>query len=167
MSDNCPCGSGLKFEACCEPFLMEKALPKTAAQLMRSRYCAYAMGVIDYLYTTSGARVRKEFDAENSRKWAESATWKGMEIVKAEGGGASDETGTVEFIARYSVKENDFEHHEMAQFEKTDGRWFFVDGRILGNDPIRRETPKIGRNDPCSCGSGKKFKKCCGQAKGE
>lgn len=28
--------------------------------------------------------------------------------------------------------------------------------------PIRRESPKIGRNDPCPCGSGRKFKKCCG-----
>jgi hypothetical protein len=28
--------------------------------------------------------------------------------------------------------------------------------------PIRREAPKVGRNDPCPCGSGKKFKKCCG-----
>jgi uncharacterized protein YchJ len=26
---------------------------------------------------------------------------------------------------------------------------------------IRRETPKIGRNEPCHCGSGKKYKKCC------
>lgn len=29
--------------------------------------------------------------------------------------------------------------------------------------PYRRETPKIGRNDPCPCGSGKKYKKCCGR----
>jgi uncharacterized protein YchJ len=29
-------------------------------------------------------------------------------------------------------------------------------------EPIRRTTPKIGRNDPCHCGSGKKFKKCHG-----
>ncbi|MBC7428888.1 MAG: SEC-C domain-containing protein [Bacteriovorax sp.] len=29
--------------------------------------------------------------------------------------------------------------------------------------PIVRETPKVGRNDPCSCGSGNKFKKCCGK----
>jgi len=28
--------------------------------------------------------------------------------------------------------------------------------------PIRRTAPKVGRNDPCPCGSGKKFKKCCG-----
>jgi uncharacterized protein YecA (UPF0149 family) len=27
---------------------------------------------------------------------------------------------------------------------------------------VRREVPKVGRNDPCPCGSGKKFKKCCG-----
>ena len=27
--------------------------------------------------------------------------------------------------------------------------------------PIHRSEPKIGRNDPCPCGSGKKYKKCC------
>jgi preprotein translocase subunit SecA len=29
-------------------------------------------------------------------------------------------------------------------------------------EPLRRAEPKIGRNDPCPCGSGKKYKKCCG-----
>jgi preprotein translocase subunit SecA len=28
--------------------------------------------------------------------------------------------------------------------------------------PVTREEPKVGRNDPCPCGSGKKYKKCCG-----
>ena len=28
---------------------------------------------------------------------------------------------------------------------------------------VRRESPKIGRNDPCPCGSGKKYKHCCGR----
>ena len=28
--------------------------------------------------------------------------------------------------------------------------------------PVRRDNPKVGRNDPCPCGSGKKYKKCCG-----
>ncbi len=28
--------------------------------------------------------------------------------------------------------------------------------------PYVREAPKVGRNDPCPCGSGRKFKKCCG-----
>lgn len=31
-----------------------------------------------------------------------------------------------------------------------------------GSMPIRRTVPKVGRNEPCPCGSGKKFKKCCG-----
>lgn len=31
------------------------------------------------------------------------------------------------------------------------------------HDPLRREAPKVGRNDMCPCGSGKKFKKCCGR----
>ena len=32
--------------------------------------------------------------------------------------------------------------------------------------PVRRDAPKVGRNDPCPCGSGKKFKKCCGAGVG-
>lgn len=37
------------------------------------------------------------------------------------------------------------------------------DSPILGSITIRNEQPKVGRNDPCPCGSGRKFKKCCGQ----
>ena len=29
--------------------------------------------------------------------------------------------------------------------------------------PVHRQAEKVGRNDPCSCGSGKKYKKCCGK----
>jgi preprotein translocase subunit SecA len=42
-----------------------------------------------------------------------------------------------------------------------------VPARTGGDDVIktvRREEPKVGRNDPCPCGSGKKYKKCHGQA---
>ena len=42
-----------------------------------------------------------------------------------------------------------------------------VDGgksiNVNDNQPIRNEGPKIGRNDPCPCGSGKKYKNCCGK----
>lgn len=167
MSDLCPCGSGIAFDSCCGPFLMEQARPKTAVQLMRSRYCAYAMASIDYLYKTSGAKVRKEFDAENTRKWAESGKWNGIEILSTEGGSEVDDVGFVEFIAKYSVNETEFKHHERSEFAKVDGVWVFIDGKIFGPEPIRREQPKVGRNDPCPCGSGKKYKKCCATAKGE
>ncbi len=41
-----------------------------------------------------------------------------------------------------------------------DGGRLFPGGRV---ETYRREEPKVGRNDPCPCGSGKKFKKCCGK----
>ena len=44
-----------------------------------------------------------------------------------------------------------------------DGEWKFIDGEIETGVPYVREEPKIGRNDPCPCGSGKKYKKCCGK----
>ena len=46
---------------------------------------------------------------------------------------------------------------------------YFKAQRFLHNDPLgnmttsHRTMPKIGRNDPCPCGSGKKFKQCCGK----
>ena len=160
MSDLCPCGSGLAFEACCEPFLIGQKKPATAVALMRSRYCAYAMGAVDYLFKTSGPKVRKEFDAESSRKWAESAKWTGIEIVTDETD-SSNESAVIEFLAHYSVNDTDFDHHERAEFAKIEGEWRFMDGKIFGPDPVRRELPKVGRNDPCPCGSGKKYKKCC------
>jgi SEC-C motif domain protein len=128
---------------------------------MRSRYTAYARHAIDYLHATSGPAVRKEFDAAATRKWAESATWDGLEILGTEGGGEADAEGTVEFLARYTINGSICNHREIASFRRTDGRWIFEDGRVIGPDPVRREAPKIGRNDPCPCGSGRKFKKCC------
>jgi SEC-C motif domain protein len=70
--------------------------------------------------------------------------------------------GTVEFVASYSRNDETVEHHEMAVFRKEGEAWTFVDGRIL-NQPFRREQPKISRNALCPCGSGRKYKKCCGQ----
>ena len=45
---------------------------------------------------------------------------------------------------------------------------YFKTQRLIENEAsnpttFRRTTPKIGRNDPCPCGSGKKFKQCCGK----
>jgi SEC-C motif-containing protein len=61
------------------------------------------------------------------------------------------------------VNGSDFEHHERSRFIRVGGEWLFDDGEIVKNQPITREGPKIGRNDPCPCGSGKKYKKCCGK----
>ena len=164
-SNLCPCGSGLPFEECCEPYLMGDKPAPTATALMRARYSAYAMCSIDYLFRTSGPKIQKEFDAEGSKKWSESATWTGLEVLSTEAGGENDDTGRVEFIAHYTIKDKNFDHHEVSDFERINGEWRFIDGKIVGPEPIRREEPKVGRNDPCPCGSGKKYKKCCGAGK--
>jgi len=166
MSD-CPCCSGRAYEECCEPLLLGRVPPRTAEALMRSRYTAYTLAEIDYLFKTSGLRVRKEFDAESSRKWAQSAEWDGFEILRSEAGGEQDDAGIIEFVARYRVKDASFEHHEIAEFERINGEWRFEDGKIVGPPPARRESPKVGRNDPCTCGSGQKYKKCCGKTVAE
>ena len=38
-------------------------------------------------------------------------------------------------------------------------------GETIKIETVRRDAPKVGRNDPCPCGSGKKYKKCCGAGK--
>ena len=84
---------------------------------------------------------------------------RGLEIVAAKGG-PDDSEGQVEFIARFREKGVKKAHHELAEFKKEAGRWYFTDGKSAPQRPL--VSAKVGRNDPCSCGSGKKYKKCCG-----
>ncbi|HEX7477157.1 MAG TPA: YchJ family protein [Polyangiales bacterium] len=151
-----------KLKAYCAPFLEGSALPKTAAELMASRYVAYGQGNVDYILATHDPDSRADTDREATEQWAKSARFHGLTIVNTVAGGADDDTGEVEFIARYTTDGREVAHHERSTFRKVDGRWFFSDGKQL-QAPVRRAEPKLGRNDPCSCGSGKKFKKCHGQ----
>ncbi len=130
---------------------------------MRSRYTAYATGNIEHLGASLQAEDREQFDEQSAREWAQSAQWNALEIISCERGGPDDTDGIIEFKALYTVNDNEQVHHERARFAREDGRWVFVEGRVIGHDPYRREEPKIGRNDPCNCGSGKKHKKCCGK----
>ncbi len=163
MSTPCSCGSQKPASDCCGAILSGARKPATAEELMRARYAAYAAVDLDFLYNSSAPAVQQDFDREASRRWAEGSTWTGMEIVAKEKGEAEDDEGIVEFIAYYTVDGTDFEHHERALFQRLDGEWKFVDGVLVNPQPYVREEPKVGRNDPCPCGSGKKYKKCCGK----
>ncbi len=163
----CPCGSSKNYDECCGPYHTGQAKPPTAEALMRSRYAAFVRADIDYIQNTLAPESRGDFDENGVREWATKSKWRGLEIKKTEKGGENDSTGVVEFIARYSVGGQSFDHHEISDFRKeaTTGQWFFVDGRTvepLERTTVVREGPKVGRNDPCTCGSGKKYKKCCG-----
>lgn len=157
----CPCNSGRDYKACCEPFLKAETLPPTAEALMRSRYTAYVVKNIDYIEKTHHPKQGGDFDREAAQKWSETAKWLGLEVVATEGGGQNDASGEVEFVARFEIDGKSFDHHERSLFKREEGRWYYWDGKIV-QKPFMREEPKVGRNDPCACGSGKKAKKCCG-----
>ena len=160
---SCTCGLPADFVACCGPIIAGDKPAPSPERLMRARYSAYTKGDIDFLFESLAPSERAGFDRDGAQQWSKLATWKGLEIVRTEAGGANDSEGVVEFKARYVVQEQDVEHHEIAMFRREDGRWFFVDGQTPKAQPFRRAAPKVGLNDPCSCGSGKKFKKCCGK----
>ena len=159
--NNCYCGSGIAFSDCCEPALLGTRPAETAEKLMRARYSAYVAINTDFIFATTHPDRRKDFDHKGTKDWAESAEWEGLEIVNVQEGGKEDTVGDVEFIARYRINGALREHHELAHFSKGNGQWFFVDGSMVRPKPIIAE--KIGRNDPCPCGSGAKYKKCCGK----
>ncbi len=159
----CPCASGRAFGECCGPILSGERKAATAAELMRARYSAYAVGNVKFLYSSSGPQTRSEFDEKTTRDWSSSAQWQGLEVLGEEKGGPDDDEGYVSFVAHYSANGQQCEHRERSFFQRIDGEWRFIDGTIESNAPYRREEPKVGRNDPCPCGSGKKYKKCCGK----
>jgi len=159
----CPCKSGKTFGECCAPIIAGETKAETAEQLMRARYTSYVTGDIGFLKTSAVKAVQEEFDEEASKAWSRAAEWHGLEIVAVEKGGAKDKEGTVEFRALYTANGEFCNHHELSTFVKEKDGWKFADGEMLAEKPIVREEPKVGRNDPCPCGSGKKYKKCCGK----
>ena len=159
---NCPCGSGKSADLCCVVY--HNGTPAaTALALMKSRYAAFALGNGEYLAATLSEDQRDEFNIDEFNASAGDSRWLGLEIRQTVDGGETDEKGTVEFVARYSTGGEAVAHHERAEFTREDGRWVFADCEINPKMP-QRIVDKVGRNDPCPCGSGKKFKKCCGGA---
>ncbi len=147
----CPCGSRKEFKGCCERFISGQQPPGTPEELMRSRYTAYSTANMAYIAQTMKAPASKNFDANTAEQWTRKVSWQGLTIIRST---MEQNTGIVEFIAYYSENEHPQQLHEVSQFERVDGKWYYIDG-------ITRQT-KVGRNELCPCGSQKKYKKCCG-----
>jgi SEC-C motif-containing protein len=130
---------------------------------MRSRYTAFATHQIDYLIASHHPETRGEVVRDQVKRFSEGMTWRGLEILEAADGQAGDDQGWVEFIARYREHGEDRVHHERSLFRRNQGRWYSHSAEYPTCAPARRAQPKVGRNEPCPCGSGKKYKKCCGE----
>ena len=127
----CPCNSNKSYSLCCSPYLKGKIHAPTAEALMRSRYSAYVTNNTQYVYRSWDENTRpplKVLREDNSQIFTK------LEIIKTTAGGSEDETGTVEFIASYMLKDSSdismeseiHQHHENSYFVKRKNRWVYV-----------------------------------------
>lgn len=94
---------------------------------MRSRYTAYTLGQEAYLLATWQEATRPSaHDLSDDA----SVKWLGLEILRTEQGGEDDQTGVVEFVARYKVGGRAHRLHETSRFRRENGRWFYLDGEL-------------------------------------
>ncbi|MEB0039772.1 MULTISPECIES: YchJ family protein [unclassified Pseudomonas] len=147
----CPCGSGNLLDACCGHY--HGGLPAPCAEaLMRSRYSAYVLGLIDYLVSTTLPAQQASLDRQSISDWSARSTWLGLGVEHVEVFGGKPEHAFVTFVARWHDGAGEHSHRERSAFVQNQGRWYFIDPTA----PL-----KAGRNDACPCGSEQKFKKCC------
>lgn len=120
---------------------------------MRSRYSAYVLGLIEYLVETTLPAQQPTLDCAAMQAWSRNSRWLGLRIESTAAGTERDDRGEVSFVASWAdPDQSQHQHRECSTFRRINGRWYFVDP----NYPLR-----AGRNEPCPCGSGRKFKHCC------
>lgn len=168
-SQPCPCGSETEYSNCCGPFLDRSQRPETPEQLMRSRYTAFCRGDADYLIATLAPEKRSDplalaqLRQELSHTMA-TTEWLGLKVLNSAVTGPGE--GRVEFAAFFRAKDLSGQGktdqgirqlHEKSRFVRQEGRWFYRDGEMGPGI-------SLGRNDPCFCSSGKKYKKCHGKS---
>ncbi|OHU86574.1 MULTISPECIES: YchJ family protein [Pseudoalteromonas] len=148
----CYCPSEAPFQQCCEPFISGAQTPKTAEQLMRSRYSAYVVKNAQYIRATYAQEEKKHHSVEDILAFANAVNFIKLDILSV---GDTNDGSFVEFQATYIADNKVCALHELSNFILEDGLWKYLDGHIYPTPEI-----KLGRNDMCPCGSGKKFKKC-------
>lgn len=152
----CFCGSLKSYQECCEAYHKGSPAP-TANALMRSRYSAFCLGLGDYLAATHHVDYVKagDYDGVETQK----SQWRALVLLDIVEGSENDQQGEVEFIAFYQQAGVLQQLRERSQFIKQDGGWFYTKGKPLAA-MTGTISAKIPRNNPCWCGSGKKFKRC-------
>jgi SEC-C motif-containing protein len=129
ITERCPCGKEKDFAHCCGRFLDGGEVAKTAEQVMRSRYTAYALGGHgDYLLRTWFPATAQGLTAEQLSQ--RELNWQKLEVLTKSQNG---DEATVEFKAYYLPKNADqlAVMHEHSEFQRINGRWYYVGGRVI------------------------------------
>ena len=125
----CPCGSNLAYLQCCGPYVTGQAKAPTPEALMRSRYSAFAKRKFSYLAKTMAGQAAKEANLEAAKRDAPLIKWLTLEVLQAK---TDKDHGTVEFKAHYRFEGETSVLHELSQFERIEGEWFYM-GRVAGD----------------------------------
>ena len=124
----CPCDSGQTYSDCCGPWhagLAQGVHAPTPEVLMRSRYSAYGLGLIDYLLATwHPSTTPGELELSPVK-------WLGLELRHAQ---AAGDAGVVEFVARCRQDGRAQRMHETSRFVRQDGRWYYIDAQFPAPD---------------------------------
>ena len=153
----CSCGTGKLYEHCCEPRLNGTQPATNAEELMRSRFTAHVARDYRYLHITYRPTAQKPYVDEQD---AAPIQWSRL-AIHAHEPGATPDIAFVDFTAFFVDERGEHAMQEKSEFVRTGGKWLFTRTLRTGPAPLRAAGPKVGRNEPCPCGSGKKYKQCC------
>lgn len=123
----CPCNPKKEYLECCSLAHRDFSNIKTAEQLMRSRYSAFVLGIIDYLQLSHHSLYRpSSTEATEIKKWTNSVDWIRLEVLNVSSGLERDSFGYVEFKAFFSEKGKIDCIHEHSKFCKENGNWVYL-----------------------------------------
>ena len=127
----CPCGRPLAYAACCGRWHAgpQALQAPTAEDLMRSRYSAFTLDLLDYLQATWHPSTRPA----TLEPMPAGLRWLGLEVRRHSQQDADH--ASVEFVARSKLGGRAERLHETSRFVREDGRWFYVDGEIDRSAP--------------------------------
>lgn len=129
---SCGCGSMKSSEQCCAQYIQGEQSAPTAESLMRSRYTAYTQGNIDYIAKTMRGPALAGFDPHRAAEWAKQIKWLKLDVINASAVAPESNTAFVEFIAHYLFQGRRQKLHEVSEFQRVYGRWYYWDGRMVG-----------------------------------
>ena len=163
----CPCqvsptpnslSQAIAYSDCCQPYHKGLKKAETAERLMRTRYSAFVKVLPEYIVTTTLPAQQSLLDVAAIEDWAKQTPWAGLEIIQHTPK-LGKRHAQVEFKAFYAIADGQqAAHHERSTFvkikdEAVNETWYFLDPTVAMS---------VTQKQPCICGSGEKFKHCCG-----
>lgn len=146
----CPCGTGIEYRSCCHPIHQNPSSAGTPEALMRARYSAFTLLKDAFLLSTWMRDTRPDELTCDPH-----IVWLSLKILDTGYSDRAKKSGFVLFRATFIEAGQKCILEESSRFISISNRWYYLDG-----DP-RLDSKPISSNEPCPCGSGRKFKRCC------